>query len=234
MQTQAPIREARLASAVARVPHSGGGMRTRHVLTVIAVAVLLASSACPAATRTVYIELVGRGTFQVIYHRALSNATGTAIAGVIGAGVQFGVEAGRDASKTDQLEPLIEKDAWQVKFLDTLNSKLETEGYEAVWVEDSSKVTDGIILKIYPESYGYRMVNTSTRLVSAYVDFDASFSSAKTARSQDREAFYLTHTEQYPYEHLLLPDSPVNTDLEALLEKAAKRLANKIVYSVKE
>jgi hypothetical protein len=63
-----------------------------------------------------------------------------------------------------------------------------------------------------------------------------SFSSngSKKAREQGKESYYLTNRNQYPYDDLLKEDSPVNKDLEAVLEKAARRLANKIIYSLKE
>ncbi len=55
---------------------------------------------------------------------------------MIGAGIQSGVEASKDGDKFKELSPLIKKDTWKTQFLDTLNDKLEAEGFEAVWVED--------------------------------------------------------------------------------------------------
>lgn len=202
----------------------------------IATLFLLAEPACPDLKQTVYIEIEGEGRFEVIYHRALSNAFGAAIGGVIGASIQSSVEASKDGDKFKELSPLIKKDAWKTKFLDTLNDTLEAEGFEAVWVETTRDIGDGVVLKIYPESYGYRMVDTTTRMVSAYVEFKAGFSAknAKNAKDLEKETYYITNRDQYLYEKLLEENSPVNSDLEAVLEKAARRLANKIIYSLKE
>jgi hypothetical protein len=155
---------------------------------------------------------------------------------LIGAGIQSGVESGKDREKTDQLSPLINKGAWKVQFLDTLNDKLETEGFEAVWVEEDRKIGDGHVLKIYPENYGFKLVDSSTRAVSAFIDFKASLSSgsSKDPEEWEKEAFYLTNRNQYSFEQLLGENSPVNSDLEAVLEKAALRLANKIIYTLKD
>ena len=211
-------------------------MFSPNMMTVVVAIVLLSSSTYANETRTIYIETVGEGKFDVLYHRVLSTATGAAIAGIIGAGIQSGIEAGKDEKKTKELQPLIKKDTWKTRFLDTLNNKLESEGFESVWVEHRKGIGEGLVLKIYPDRYGFKLVDSSTRLVSAFIDFKASFShgDSKNAREQEKEAYYLTNRNQYPYDDLLKEDSPVNKDLEAVLEKAARRLANKIIYSLKE
>jgi hypothetical protein len=211
-------------------------MLQKEVLTCMAVMLLLSISSYAADTKTVYIDIIGEGKFEVIYHRALTNATGAVIGGLIGAGIQSGIESDRDSRKREELRPLINKDSWKTDFLDTLNDKLESSGFEAVWVENSKDVNNGIVLNVYPDQYGFRMVDTSTRMISAYTTFEASFSSrtAKSNEKQEKEKFYITNKNQHPYNILLMEDSPVNLELEAVLNKAAKRLANKIIYSTKE
>ena len=211
-------------------------MLNKNILISFAAVLLLSTSAYAANIEIVYIDIVGEGQFEVIYHRALSNATGAAIGGLIGAGIQSGIESSRDTEKTNELRPLITKDTWKTQFLDTLNDKLESKGFEAVWVENTREVEDGIVLKIYPEQYGFRMVDTSSRMVSAFIAFKASFSSehTKSKNKPEKEAYYITNKNQHSYKDLLLKDTPINSELESVLKKAAKRLANKIIYSVKE
>lgn len=210
------------------------GLRLVDIL--VATALLLSAPAFAEETRTIYIEVAGQAEFEVIYHRALSNAFGAAIGGIIGAGIQSGVEASKDTGKADQLRPLIQTDTWRDRFLDTLNDELEADGFEAVWIDQAQDAGKGFLLKIYPESYGYRMVDTTTQMVSAYIAFKASFSggSTKNSNAGEREAYYITGKSRYPFDKLLEENSPVSADLEAVLEKAANRLANKIVYSLKE
>jgi hypothetical protein len=211
-------------------------MLKKEVLTCIAAMLLLSTSSYATDTKTVYIDIIGKGKFEVIYHRALTNATGAVIAGLIGVGIQSGIESDRDSRKREELKPLINQDSWKIEFLDTLNDKLESSGFEAVWVENSKDVNDGIVLNVYPDQYGFRMVDTSTRMISAYTTFEASFSSrtAKIKEKQEKEKFYITNKNQHPYDVLLMEESPVNSELKAVLNKAAKRLANKIIYSTKE
>jgi hypothetical protein len=211
-------------------------MLKKEVLTGMAVMLLLSTSSYATDTKTVYIDIIGKGKFEVIYHRALTNATGAVIAGLIGVGIQSGIESDRDSRKREELKPLINQDSWKIEFLDTLNDKLESSGFEAVWVENSKDINDGIVLNVYPDQYGFRMVDTSTRMISAYTTFEASFSSrtAKIKEKQEKEKFYITNKNQHPYDVLLMEESPVNSELKAVLNKAAKRLANKIIYSTKE
>ena len=152
-------------------------MFIRNLMTGIAVMLLFSASTYATNTKTIYIDIVGKGEFEVIYSRATLSATGAVIGGLIGAGIQSGVEASMDAKKTKELSPLIKKDTWKTQFLDTLNNKLEEEGFKAVWVEDKGDIGDGLVLKIYPESYGFKVVDTSTYMVSAFIAFKAQFSS---------------------------------------------------------
>jgi hypothetical protein len=202
----------------------------------LAATLLLPTSAIAVDTKTVYIDIIGKGKFEVVYHRALSNATGAVIGGIIGAGIQSGIESDKDSDKRKELEPLIDKDSWKVQFLDTLNDKLESSGFEAVWVDGTKNIEGGIVLNVYPDMYGFRMVDTSTRMVSAFTTFKAGFAgrSTKTSKRPAKENYYITHKTQHSYNELLAEDSPVNSELTAVLNKAAKRLANKIIYSTKE
>jgi len=211
-------------------------MFVRNAVSVIAMTILLSISAYAVDAEIIYIEVVGESEFEVFYHRVLSNAFGAAVGGVIGAGIQSGIEASKDQEKTNQLRPLVDKEGWKVRFLDTLNNKLQAEGFEAVWIEDKKDIGDGVILKIYPESYGFKIVDTTTQLVSAYIDFEASFwrGNSKKPKEQEKEAYYITNRNQYPFYKLLEEDSTINSDLEEVLEKAANRLANKIIYGLKE
>ena len=211
-----------------------GAIDLKVIRYLLAASLLLSPAVFAATAQTIYIEVVGKGEFEVIYHRALSNALGAAIGGVIGAGIQSGVEANKDVGKADQLRPLIKQENWRVHFLAALNDKLEAEGFEAVWVDDRKEIGKGSVLKIYPENYGFRMVDTTSQLVSAFIDFKAAYSSDGSADELDKEKYYLTDKNQYPFDDLLKENSPANADLEALLEKAARRLANKIIYSLKE
>lgn len=179
---------------------------------------------------TIYIDVVGNAEFDVFYHRSTSNATGAVIGGLVGAGIQAGVESSQDAKKSDAIEPMIDKSSWKTYFLDTFNSKLESKNYEAKWVDKKTKSDNGLLLKIYPDTYGFKIVDTSTMLMSAFVEFDATLSGLKIKKSKKKN-FYVTSRNRRSYNDLLSNRDTTNSDLQSALNKAAKRLANKIIYN---
>ena len=129
----------------------------KEILSVLTALLLLPAPFCDADAKTVYIDIVGEGKFEVIYHRALTNATGAVIAGIVGAGIQSGIEHGKEKGK--ELSPLISKNTWKSQFLDTLNAKLESKGFEAIWIENTKDINEGTVVKVYPDQYGFRMIN---------------------------------------------------------------------------
>ncbi len=196
-------------------------------------AITLSGSFLHASEKTViYIDVIGKAEFEVIYHRATSNATGVAIAGLIGAGIQAGIESSKDESKTDEIQPMIENNSWKEYFLDTLNNKLESRNFEAEWIDSEEKLSEGLILKIYPDNYGFKIIDTSTMLMSAYVDFNATLTNLDKRETEGKKKnFYITSRDRRSYEDLSSNKMFLNTGLQAALTKAAKRVANKIIYN---
>ena len=196
-------------------------------------AITLSGSFVHASGKTIiYIETIGKAEFEIIYHRATSNATGVVIAGLIGAGIQAGVESSKDASKAGEIQPMIEKDSWKVYFLDTLNKKLESKNYEAKWIDSDEKLSGGLMLKIYPDNYGFKIVDTTTMLMSAYVDFNVTLTNLDIRESEGKKKnFYITSRDRRSFADFSSNKVLLNTDLQAALTKAAKRVANKIIYN---
>src|SRR5262249_43513342 len=143
------------------------------------------------ASRTVHIEVIGTPKFDVIYHRALTNATGAVIGGLIGAGIQAGIESDKDADKRKELSPHVSEHIWDDAFVKTLNESFLAKGFATVWGGKSEKGDEktDVYLVIYPDSYGFRMVDSDTALVSAYVEFKGIYArqeaSAKKASKEN-------------------------------------------------
>ena len=195
-------------------------------------AITLSGSLVHASGKTIiYIETIGKAEFEIIYHRATSNATGVVIAGLIGAGIQAGIESSKDASKAGEIQPMIEKDYWKVYFLDTINKKLESKNYVAKWIDSDEKLSGGLMLKIYPDNYGFKIVDTTTMLMSAYVDFNATLTNLDIRESEGKKNFYITSRDRRSFADFSSNEVLLNADLQAALTKAAKRVANKIIYN---
>ena len=135
--------------------------------------------------RKIAIEIVGKAEFDVIYHRALSNATGAVLGGLIGAGIQAGIESNEDAEKRAAIYPYVAEQAWRDVFIRTMTDALAEKGLEPVWMEADSNPKPGtadMYLVLYPKQFGFRIVDTTSRMMAAFVEFDAAYS------SQDRKS----------------------------------------------
>jgi hypothetical protein len=202
----------------------------------MAALVLVAAPVAADATRAIQIRVDGTPEFDVLYHRTQTNATGAVIGGLIGAGIQAGVEADRDSGKRKEIEPHVADDVWQNVFVKTLNEALLAKGFQPQWVEgkaDDKGAKADVYLVLFPASYGFRIVDSTTMLVSAYVEFEATYAREPIKRAKSKEPFYLTDKKQASYDDLLKATSGLNGEVEAVLVQAARRLANKIIYNVK-
>ena len=206
-----------------------------HWLSALTAALVLVAAPVAADTaRAIQIRVDGAPKFDVVYHRAQTDATGAALGGIIGASIQAGVEADRDANKRKEMEPHIADDVWQNAFVKTLNETLAAKGYEPQWVEGKAgkDAKADVYLLLFPASYGFRIVDSTTLLVSAYVEFEASYAREPIKRA-NKEPFYLTDKKQAAYSDLFLNTAAINGEIETVLAQAARRLANKIIYNVK-
>jgi len=190
------------------------------------------------APRKVAIEIEGKAEFDVIFHRALSNATGAVLGGLIGAGIQSGIESEADADKRAAIYPHVAERAWRDVFIKTMTETLAEKGLEPVWIDAGTTPKAGtadMYLVLYPAKYGFRIVDTTSQMVAAFVEFDAAYSIKPiSARSRpETETFYLTDKSQVSYDQLLADPAGINPRVESVLKMAARRLTNKMVYNIK-
>lgn len=206
----------------------------------MAALVLVAAPVSADETRAIQIRVDGTPEFDVIYHRAQTNATGAVIAGLIGAGIQAGVEADRDSDKRKQIQPHIADDVWQNVFLKTLGEALQAKGFQPQWIvegeagfKEKLKEKADVYVILFTDAYGFRVTDSTTMLMSAYVEFEATYASEPIKKVKQKEPFYITDKKQTTYEQLVNTGTALNGDIEAVLAQAARRLANKIIYNVK-
>lgn len=188
--------------------------------------------------KIVLIESDEAPKFDVLYHRAMTNAAGAAIGGLIGAGIQAGIESSKDGEKRAVLAPHVSASVWTDSYVKTLNEVLIAKGYEPRWISSKERPTDvkaDIYIVLYPSVYGFRMVDMTTTALSAFVEFDAIYGREppKSRKKGDKEAFYLTGQKQYTIEDLTRQTELVGPEVNAVLAAAARRLANKIIYNLK-
>jgi hypothetical protein len=212
-----------------------------HWFSALTAALILAAAPVSAdETRAIQIRVDGEPEFDVVYHRAKTNATGAVIGGIIGAGIQAGVEADRDSDKRKEIQPHIADDVWQNVFLKTLGEALQAKGFQPQWIvegekdaKDKAKEKADVYVILFTDAYGFRVVDSTTMLVSAYVEFEATYALEPIKKVKIKEPFYITDKKQASYEDLVKTGTAMNGEIEAVLAQAARRLANKIIYNVK-
>jgi hypothetical protein len=206
---------------------------------VAAAMLLLAFPSCAQdQPRKIAIEIDGKAEFDVIYRRALSNATGAVLGGLIGAGIQAGIESNEDAEKRAAIYPYVAEQAWRDVFIKTMTDALAEKSLEPVWIEAGTSPKAGtadMYLVLYPKRFGFRVVDTTSLMMAAFVDFEAAYSSQPVSGKSKhaKEPFYLTDKSQVSYDQLLADTAGINPRIESVLKMAARRLTNKVVYNIK-
>lgn len=180
------------------------------------------------APQSIAIVFEDEGKVDVLYHRAMSTSTGAVIGGLIGAAVEEGVRDGKDDKKLALILPHLRDPVCTKQFLLALTEKLEAGGYQPMYSEDSQ--SSPLILQIDIDSCGFKMVNTSTQKVSAFISFEAKLMSVKKREPELEEKFYLNSKEHYQFEELVATSEKIQPEFDLALEKAGRRLANKIIY----
>jgi hypothetical protein len=188
--------------------------------------------------RKIAIEIEGKAEFDVIYRRALSNATGAVLGGLIGAGIQASIESNEDAEKRAAIYPYVAEQAWRDVFIKTMTDALAEKGLEPVWIEDGTDPKPGtaeMYLVLYPAKFGFRVVDTTSLMMSAFIEFEAAYSRQPISGKHKpaKEAFYLTDKSLVSYDQLLADTAGINPRIESVLRIAARRLTNKVVYNIK-
>jgi hypothetical protein len=188
--------------------------------------------------RKIAIAIEGKAEFDVIYRRALSNATGAILGGLIGAGIQAGIESNEDAERRAAIHPYVAEQAWRDVFIKTMTDALAEKGLEPVWIEAGADPKPGaadMYLVLYPAKFGFRMVDTTSLMLAAFVEFEAAYSRQPISGNNKpaKEPFYLTDKSQVSYDQLLADTAGINPRIESVLKMAARRLTNKVVYNIK-
>lgn len=207
---------------------------------VVAAAMLLLAfpSFAQDSPRKIAIEIEGKAEFDVIYRRALSNATGAFLGGLIGAGIQAGIESNEDADKRAAIYPYVAEQAWRDVFIKTMTDALAEKGLEPVWIEGEASPkpdTADMYLMLYPAKFGFRVVDTTSMMLAAFVEFEAAYSRQPISGKNKpaKEPFYLTDKSQVSYDQLLADTAGINPRIESVLKMAARRLTNKVFYNIK-
>jgi hypothetical protein len=210
-----------------------------------AMLLLATSSFAQDAPRRIAVQIEGKAEFDVIYHRALSNATGAALGelvvvggALIGAGVQHAIESTKDAEKRDAVYPHVAQHAWRDFFIQSMTDSFAEKGLETVWIDagiEPEAGTADMYMVLYPAKFGFRIVDTTSQMMASFIEFEAVYSTKPipVKSEQVKDPFYLTDKSQFSYDQLILDPASIGPRIESVLKMAARRLTNKVVYNIK-
>lgn len=185
--------------------------------------------------RNISLVVQGNAEFDVLYHRVESTATGAALGGLIGAGIETSIRSSADDKKKAQLVEYVGDLSCKSTLIHALEKKLGDSGFVLLAAPKARKKNvenqpGGLSLEIVLNSCGYKMVDTVTQKVSAFIYFDAILKQADGSLAQiDKQNFFLGR-KQYNFEDLVAQNSEIDAELIELLARAGNRLANKIIY----
>jgi len=177
------------------------------------------------------IHVTSTGKFDVLFHRAQSTATGAILFGLIGAGVQQSIESGKDTGMKKTVLKLVEDASCKSRLIKSLTEKLEQNGYKTNVIQKkrlSKSEKNNTVLGLKIIRCGYRLVNSSTKKMSAFVEFKATLKDKK--REIYKNKFLIKSKQHYLFQDLLDDIHKINDELDTVLKKAGARLANKIIY----
>jgi len=185
-----------------------------------------------AAPITLEYSLEKTGEFLVLYSRAVSNATGAALGGLIGASIQAGVENGKDKRKEEQvLEHLASSDC--APFLETsfLENLVATGDYEIVEKTSGKSPEDpDLKVELTIDRCGFKLVNSERMLIAAFAEARYRIYSPSESKPKKADRLLLLGKSRTTWDGLLDEQTEIPLRFERVLEKAGKRLANKVIY----
>ncbi len=202
----------------------------------ILLSILLASSMALSQPKEIKIKLTNKGDFDVFFHRSQSTTTGAIFGGLIGAGIEMGVDKSKDTEMEKTLiehtgainchELLIE--SFKIK----LNKKEQL--YQISDEENSENYKHRMTLTLNIKDCGYKLANQESGELAAFVSFKAKLKEHGSKKLLLDESFMIKSKKHYLFSELLENSDSIKQHIDGVLEKAGKRLANKIIYHKKE
>ncbi len=180
-------------------------------------------------TKTINLSISNEGKFDVNYHRFASTNYGAIIGGLVGASIDSGIRKGKDTKKKNELLKTLSDSTCKTRLVEQFVNKLINNEFTVVLEQSNKKNKKSTFwLDINIIKCGYKMVNSSTEEMSAYVEFKTVIRTNNKVVTKKK--YSIKAKKQYNYQKLVKDTQIINTELGLVLIKAGKRLANKIIY----
>ena len=143
------------------------------------------------------------------------------MAGLIGAGIQEGILKSKDEKMRDQLLPLLSETSCSKMFTEEFFSKLERKGFS---FSDQADAT----VEVKINRCGFKMVNTQTEEIAAFVDYDSVISSGTEKGIKEQHLIF--GKKRYQFQELLSSELLPEREFFSVLKKGGRFIANKVIY----
>ena len=182
------------------------------------------SSTIPNSTRMV-LHINKEGSFEVLYDRATSTATGAVLFGLVGAAVEEGLNQSNDKTIEKQILQHIPNPSCSTPLLESLYKTLKSSGSVELLSDETLPV---LTLNIY--SCGFRIINSTNLKIAAYVDVKMEIINSGQKEPILEEKILIHGKQRLSLTEFLATPDAINMEFINVLEKAGVRIANKIIY----
>lgn len=204
-------------------------LKTRALVAIFLTSVLQTGSA-EAQVKVVYHEVAKEGQFFVLYSRAAGNATGAAIGGLIGASIQAGIENGKDEKKEKQVLEHLPSSECAPLFIESFLENLSASPDFSV-AADQPEGDDYVQVELTIDRCGFKLVNSERMFVAPFAEARYRIYRASESKPKKASRLLLIGKVRSTWEDLLAQPADIALRFERTLQKAGKRLANKVIYS---
>jgi len=202
------------------------------IVGVLLIAPALFSYSTFASEKRIILEVSQSRNYEVVYDRASSSATGAALAGFVGAAIESGIDSGNDSKKRKKLDEFISDPACSTNLYDALKNKLSGANFEIIDKSTLSKkeIKKTLTLRVNVQQCGFKKTDTNTGAVSSFVRAKVGLKQHKKTVDNLGKTAYLLGKNQYSFESLLESGEQIQKELSSVLERAGKKIANKVIY----
>lgn len=195
------------------------------------ISVLFCCGNVAANNSQVLIKLTNKGDFDIFFHRSQTTTTAAVLGGLIGAGIETGVSKSKDSNLENDLIEQTGEIICHEDLIHAFKQKLTADDkFSVVQEEALSENSNHLTLILSIKDCGYKLTNQENNMLSAFVSFKAKIKQSKSTTINFDESFMIKSSQHHHLNDLLINADTVTKEMHDLLEKAGKRLANKIIY----
>ena len=172
------------------------------------------------------------GTFEVLYSRAESSATGAVLFGLIGYGVEESTRASNDAKREEHILQFIDSGDCEAVTLRALGERLSEKGFEVEIRHEQAglAIDDAYVLRVDVAACGFKMIDTTRDEMTSFVAVEYEVLRPGQRRGKNEQELIITGDEQAPWSKFENDAELAQGEFDAVRVKAGRRLANKLIY----